>query len=1836
MITLNDEVSGQTYEFPDDATEAEISSFMARVAPVPIKEEGGVLRQAGIGIAQGFAELGKGGNAALEFLNRPVMTLGPVAFTPTGPRYAPIAEAATEQFRGASLVAGEMSQDLEKLGQATEGPAMARQIGSGATSVLPALAAAPLGIPAAILAGGVQQFGGTYAEAQNAYGQQGLGNEEAARKAVLPAVIDGAKTAAITFLSGKLLGPGVEGAGRKVVVEGLRRKIADFTKGVVGEGVLEEGPDQFLSEYLVARLSYDPTVTFDKAWEDAKAAAIIGGVLGGGVHLMTAQGGKPSPLDPRPSTTVQDPDTGGDLVIPDPNAASDQQSPISNPQSAIVPAPISPMPRAETAVSEPGRGTPPASPMAEAPVIPAPAEAGPLLTGGETVQQSAIPNPQSAIQEEVSPNAQEVQRQTQVTSPALDPRPSTLDPVLALAQEEGLEPSDTVQFVSRPDWRNDGGQLIEGSFDPATGITTINTATAPERVRAMIREEVAHQKLSADEQAQRDLQQFAQTHITPEVQAQMASEGYAQNEGEAEADYRARLADEYVAKQARENTAWWVKFVDKVAALLDKAGIRNLSRDQVARVILRGVEARVQGRKQAVGVEGGRPASQRGQPAGAPKVARMSVAPVSRKEILGKHIKTANGSRYYNVLRDGVRYHVRIADHFNETESRDIATQNSLEDDRIARQTGIEYPVNVMIKVAKPITREEDAFELIAQAIEPLRGKSVDALYEMPAADDIAPGVSYWGKAKIVADASAIRNPQSAIPRQSVAPPDAPTEGERQHAQKIMAASDIPDEIKRRVENLVYTKRSNESDAAFAVRVIDAIGSPQDAMAVFGDMSNGLHEAVRTHLGGLIVKQMAQAERIARLANETQVADQLALRAARFIDEQVLPRSTTIAQSLQAFAAFADLTPQGMVALGKRMFGRASENARTRLTAHLLGIIQQLNQASVNAVKQLGTDKAAQQATTTAVNEAVQADPKVQTAIRRDASARFGKLADMLADHFAGNDPSQTLAEKIVKLLKVSPVNANAVAKRVEAKWLAAVRARQATIITRLAAARAGKLTTTNGIDAAILAKLREMKTKLGWAILQHYTTQSTLGGTLEETLVREAGLSGTSARRLAAVIGGRVGVLSADAKRRLIERTRQSAVPRQLVRKSVVDRLVELSNAGVLMDQPAWDAVRERLNLAEFTPQLAAEIFSRANKLQELPLHSVQRRRATIDLLNHIQRKRGFPWYDWPMAFWYANILSGPTTHAVNMGANLLNLLPNAVLQATPRPGDWQRLAALPDLVAALVRGFRAGGIAAADVLATGGPSRTNKFEASDILEVQRFGQAGGTSVQSPMVKAVLESPAMAWLNAWRYVGRLLAAGDMLFYMPAREMKAAVASRMIAKETGLSGSALRAATAETLHATDAHRSAAEAQANAEGLTGLERLRRVDEILEQSRPDLVRERADDFALAATFNNKPYGVLGAISELINMLHGRIGVSRFIVPFTRIVANVTNESLMYFPPVGATRAAWAHWKLAQTGEGQLYGHAVKDMDTIADAYAKAGLGTMLLGILGAMAEASWDDEEGFAIHGEGPTTTEQKRQWRESGAIPNSIRVGGRYYSFQNSPAAIPLAILGNYSDAHRFRGLDKADAAARAAYAFQQFGHVILKNSFLDSIARLVGSLQTPSVTQSDRRLLETVLRTGSSFVVPNALRQVDRIFDPAVYDASTIQALLVSQVPFARRENKPALNAFGEPVTMPVSSRFTTKQGEDPVWVELARKNAWISVPALDDNDPDAHYDLIEARGPALRRSIEKAMTGKTIIGDDILPPITRATPEQAQRIVDVLTSRATEAAKERLGGYKR
>jgi hypothetical protein len=236
----------------------------------------------------------------------------------------------------------------------------------------------------------------------------------------------------------------------------------------------------------------------------------------------------------------------------------------------------------------------------------------------------------------------------------------------------------------------------------------------------------------------------------------------------------------------------------------------------------------------------------------------------------------------------------------------------------------------------------------------------------------------------------------------------------------------------------------------------------------------------------------------------------------------------------------------------------------------------------------------------------------------------------------------------------------------------------------------------------------------------------------------------------------------------------------------------------------------------------------------------------------------------------------------------------------------------------------------------------------------------------------------------------------------------------------------------------------------------------------------------------------------------------------------------------------------------------------------------------------------------------------------------VRIGNKWIDYKLSPLAPGLSYLGALLDATKYRGLDEASALNRSAYALQAIGPALLSQSFMQGLSDFMEDLSNDNVSKTGvpakwaRRTLATA--------IPNIVKQVDRIFDPTLYDDSTIESALLRDIPIARSQLKPKLNVLGEPIR-PDLNPFANVERQDPLWDTIVRQGAWISEPSkqtMVGDQPitaEEYYDWVAESGPNIRRRLEMA-----------LPYLQAVTPELAQERVATIVRDERASARVRLG----
>lgn len=533
----------------------------------------------------------------------------------------------------------------------------------------------------------------------------------------------------------------------------------------------------------------------------------------------------------------------------------------------------------------------------------------------------------------------------------------------------------------------------------------------------------------------------------------------------------------------------------------------------------------------------------------------------------------------------------------------------------------------------------------------------------------------------------------------------------------------------------------------------------------------------------------------------------------------------------------------------------------------------------------------------------------------------------------------------------------------------------------------------------------------------------------------------------------------------------------------------------------------------------------------------------------------------------WYASNLSGWSTYLKNAVGSLTNTFQELGRVATTQPKEF------PSALQGAFQGLMHGTKDAGKVLREG--------------DISKFQERG--------IKPVVFTGKLSFLNAADYVGRALAATDALFKGGFKGMEARGLAREQAVKEGLKGKVLR--------------------------------KRISDLYEEKYQS---QEAEAFSLRGTYNQKPAGVMGLLSDAISgvtnakaeTLPGKAAVTtaRLVVPFTRVVANVVNAQLDW-TPVGIMRGVTDYGKAAEGQGRMLRPHEINTERQRYQQISRGVLGTMAMGYFAHLAVQG-------QLTGNGPSDWNKKKQWLDAGNRENSLKIGDTFYPVSNwGPIAGPMVIVGNYYDAIKYNDITEDELTKRLSVAMMGSVNSIMNMSFLRGTSELMAAIND-SKGKGAKYLLKFPARQISS-VVPNFVKQTDRLFDPTVYEQNTFREMIQNNLRITSGL-RPSLNVWGEVVKGDAITQMSpSKETSDHVKKYLADNDLWVSEPSKNtkiiDMDTlekramtsDEYYKFVKLSGPLIKERIEMLL--------DVLPDLEK---EDQQALIDKHVNKVRDQTK--------
>lgn len=593
----------------------------------------------------------------------------------------------------------------------------------------------------------------------------------------------------------------------------------------------------------------------------------------------------------------------------------------------------------------------------------------------------------------------------------------------------------------------------------------------------------------------------------------------------------------------------------------------------------------------------------------------------------------------------------------------------------------------------------------------------------------------------------------------------------------------------------------------------------------------------------------------------------------------------------------------------------------------------------------------------------------------------------------------------------------------------------------------------------------------------------------------------------------------------------------------AVVAALQKAGKLGVATRGDFLDAWADAFELPRMTPELAGEIRQLVSAVDATPRGSWLRQRAMANLMSRLALHEGMKSADILTSFWYANILSGIGTQLVNITGNASHLFLKSVqhiLTTNPK----HLMPYLQGMLSGAKQGIQQGAMAFKD----GDPvlRSEEKWEQTDVLEML------WSDNPRTLGGLIAKYGAASW---GRYVFRALTAMDSFFYTTAKEGRAWVdVSRSMAK-----GMSLEQALGYDTASWTAAQAEAASDLAAAGIT-VPSTKQVDrrayEILEARRGADVLSDSRRFGAKTTFNYEPEGTLGAMSQLLNRFIVMVPPFRIVVPFTKIVANLTDTALDW-TPYGIVRGVMGR---------HMFNHKDKRFTNQErqERIVSGALSLVAGAALYSLAKGNEDqDDESvpFMIYGTGPRDKAARDQMPE-GWRPMTIKVGGRYISYSETPLNLLLGAIGGAMDLRRYGSRKDSDEPfARAQALLLGMGNGVLRSGMLSGVAQLFDTVR------GQAKLSAFPSRTASGLIpMQGLMRNVAEVIDPVKLDTGTFAGTLMQNVPILRGQGTPLLNEFGEPVRMPgpwlLSRLVTANKQSDPDAVWLARNK--ITLPGFE------------------------------------------------------------------------
>lgn len=665
---------------------------------------------------------------------------------------------------------------------------------------------------------------------------------------------------------------------------------------------------------------------------------------------------------------------------------------------------------------------------------------------------------------------------------------------------------------------------------------------------------------------------------------------------------------------------------------------------------------------------------------------------------------------------------------------------------------------------------------------------------------------------------------------------------------------------------------------------------------------------------------------------------------------------------------------------------------------------------------------------------------------------------------------------------------------------------------------------------------------------------------------------------------------------------------------RTVLQKLIEMANMGVLDAEGVYEAFRKTHDFpkgflpydAEFTNTLR-EWGDRISKLPPGVIRSIEEEKMGRALM----AKSKFTIGDILSSYWYFSLLSQIASQAINIMSGTNNLLANVAVWSLYNPKSFfpmmramyhalegRKSPAVNSFLYVMRNGLNPSGMQdekrakypKTNVLENATPENTPKI----VYYLTNFGD-GKINILPDWMNSALKN-----FNP-RQLMRFLRATDMFLREVAYEAKAA---QIGASEYSREGFDMAKRQAESeLFSSDATGKQKEQEV----------IIRANEIYREQRLDEEgRAIAEQASLETVFNQEPVGLFGAIANFVNALLAKYSTTKFLIPFTNVVASVTNEFINYTPGFSQIRLIGA--KKLGVNDPFTRGSAEKQMEL--GIKGMLGLLVVLPFLIQALTSGDEEDQEErpyIQFYAEGPKDPRQKKIWQQRGGQKYSVRVGNTYLSILTTPLVIPLAmgamlqeeIKSMNKKGEKVQSEDIGKLAASVLTAPFSVGFVaVLNQSFLTGVADLLEFKDSQNPVEKGTQVVGGIL---SRMAVPGALRDINKLYTEDKAVGSGYLSNFLKDFPGSVNFLNKDVNYFGDDAKFPsavqeegfgkrlasVVGRVVSTEQPDPAFEVMYRNNltppSWDASLSWDNGkrmNKEQELQFIREAGPLMRERI--------------------------------------------------